>query len=130
MQIAGRAARNVDGTVLLYADTKTKSIQSIIAETVRRRKIQHEFNMKYNIKPETIYKTPEEILSSTSIAEAGKARIVSEKDIESLTLVEKEELIANLETKMKAAARKLEFEQAAELRDEIEMLSKNLWKEK
>ena len=69
-------------------------------------------------------------LSSTSIAEAGKVRTVSEKNIESLTLVEKEELIAALETKMKVAARKLEFEQAAELRDEIEMLSRNLWKEK
>ncbi len=130
MQIAGRAARNVDGTVLLYADRETKSIHSIRAETTRRRKIQDDFNIKHDITPETIYKTPEEILSSTSIAEAGKARTVSEKNIESLTLVEKEELIAALETKMKSAARKLEFEQAAELRDEIEMLSKNLWKEK
>jgi len=126
MQIAGRAARNVNGKVLLYADKETKSIHRIVKETNRRRKIQKEYNKKHGIKPATIYKSPEEILSSTSIAEAGKARIVAEKNIESLTLAQKEELIASLEKKMKSAARKLEFEQAAELRDEIEMINKNL----
>lgn len=128
MQIAGRAARNVEGKVLLYADNETKSIRAIVSETERRRKIQHEFNLKHGIKPETIYKTAEEIISSTSIAEAGKFQQEYERDIESLTLVEKEELIANLKIKMKAAARKLEFEEAAELRDEIEILSKNILK--
>ncbi|MFO7890730.1 MAG: excinuclease ABC subunit UvrB [bacterium] len=126
MQIAGRAARNVDGKVLLYADNETKSIRSIVAETVRRRKIQHEFNIEHGISPETIYKSAEEIKSSTSIAESGKSRPIYEKNIKSLTLVEKEELIAALKEKMKTAARKLEFEQAAELRDEIEMLNQNL----
>jgi len=130
MQIAGRAARNAGGKVLLYADKETKSIHRIVKETNRRRKIQKEYNIKHGIKPETIYKSPEEILSSTSIAEAGKAKAVAEKNIKSLTLVQKEELIASLEAKMRSAARKLEFEQAAELRDEIEVISKNLIKEK
>ncbi len=129
MQIAGRAARNVSGKVLLYADKETKSIRRIVNETKRRRKIQKEYNIKYGIEPETIHKSPEEILSSTSIAEAGKVKTVAERNIDALTLVQKEELIASLEIKMKAAARKLEFEQAAELRDEIEMLSNSLVKE-
>jgi excinuclease ABC subunit B len=72
MQTAGRTARNVDGKVIMYADVITQSMQKMISETNRRRKLQHKYNEKNNITPVTIYKSMEEILSSTSIADVRK----------------------------------------------------------
>lgn len=135
LQIAGRTARNVDGLVILYAEKITRSIQSFIDETNRRRKLQLEFNKQHNINPKTIYKTLDEILSSTSIADIqsqrrswhydrqpAKKMTFAEPIVKFLTEKQKEELIEQLFLEMKAAARNLDFERAAEIRDEISRL--------
>ena len=125
MQTAGRAARNVRGSVLLYADEMTKSMQKVIDETNRRRKIQAEYNKKHNITPETIYKTVGEVLISTSVADARAQPVVREKrKFKYVSAMEREELIEQLEREMDEAAKNLAFEQAAEIRDEIEKLKK------
>jgi len=125
MQTAGRAARNVRGSVLLYADEMTKSMQKVIDETNRRRKIQAEYNKKHNITPETIYKTVDEVLISTSVADAKTYPVVREKrKFKYVSAMEREELIEQLEREMDEAAKNLAFEQAAEIRDEIEKLKK------
>ncbi|MFN3270793.1 MAG: helicase-related protein, partial [Candidatus Kapaibacteriota bacterium] len=135
LQIAGRTARNVDGLVILYADKITNSIKSFVEETNRRRKLQIEFNKEHNINPQTVYKTLEEILSSTSIADIQQARnykkvekYVSKQTsfveplVQFLDEKQKEELIEQLFKEMKEAARNLDFERAAEIRDEIARL--------
>ncbi len=132
MQTAGRTARNVDGKVIMYADTVTNSMKKTIDETNRRRKLQLEYNKKHGITPKTIYKSKEEILSSTSIADvrtkeketdSGFAK-VAEPVIKYMTVAQKEDLIKQMEEEMLAAAKDLEFERAAYLRDEIEKLKK------
>lgn len=138
LQIAGRTARNVDGLVILYADKITRSIQSFIDETNRRRKLQLEFNKQHNINPKTIYKTLDEILSSTSIADIqsqrrswhynpqpAKKMTFAEPIVKFLTEKQKEELIEQLFLEMKEAARNLDFERAAEIRDEISRLKES-----
>jgi excinuclease ABC subunit B len=134
LQIAGRTARNVDGLVILYADRITNSIKSFVDETNRRRKIQLEYNKQHNINPQTVYKTLDEILSSTSIADIQQARQSRKLEkyshqnsfAEPLTYFlnekQKEELIEQLFKEMKEAARNLDFERAAEIRDEINKL--------
>jgi len=135
LQIAGRTARNVDGLVILYADKITNSIKNFIEETNRRRKIQLEYNRINNINPQTVYKTLEEILSSTSIADIQmqrqqrkaekviqKASSFAEPLVHFLNEKQKEELIEQLFKEMKEAARNLDFERAAEIRDEITRL--------
>ena len=135
LQIAGRTARNVDGLVILYADKITNSINNFIEETNRRRKIQLEYNRINNINPQTVYKTLEEILSSTSIADIQmqrqqrkaekviqKASSFAEPLVHFLNEKQKEELIEQLFKEMKEAARNLDFERAAEIRDEIARL--------
>ncbi|MGQ9818993.1 MAG: excinuclease ABC subunit UvrB [Candidatus Kapaibacteriales bacterium] len=138
LQIAGRTARNVDGLVILYAEKITRSIQSFIDETNRRRKLQLEFNKHHNINPKTIYKTLDEILSSTSIADIQSQRrgwhyerqpaskvSFNEPVIHFLTEKQKEELIEQLFIEMKESARNLDFERAAEIRDEIARLKES-----
>ncbi len=133
MQTAGRTARNVNGKVIMYADKITESMRKVIDETNRRRKIQTEYNEKHGIKPETIYKSVEEILSSTSIAELRKKDYdkeetaftkIAEPVIKYMSKEQKEELIEQMTEEMLAAAKDLEFERAAFLRDEIEKLKK------
>ncbi len=132
MQTAGRTARNVDGKVIMYADTITNSMKKTIDETNRRRKLQLEYNKKHGITPKTIYKSKEEILSSTSIADVrGKEKEqetsfskVAEPVIKYMTADQKEDLIKQMEEEMYTAAKDLEFERAAYLRDEIEKLKK------
>lgn len=128
MQIAGRAARNVGGKVIFYADQITKSMQKTIDETNRRRKIQQQYNEEHGITPTTIYKSIEDVMRATVVADEKvdkwgsrrkKARDAHEKR---LSQWEREELIQQYEQEMLAAARNLEFERAAELRDEIEWL--------
>ncbi len=125
MQTSGRAARNVHGKVLLYADKITQSMEKVIGETNRRRKIQMKYNEEHNIQPQTIYKTTEEVLLSTSVADAKTQTAVREKkqSYKSLSPIERLELIDRLEIEMKEASDNLAFERAAELRDEIEKLS-------
>ncbi len=130
IQIAGRTARNVNGKVILYADKKTGSMQRMLNETSRRRTKQLEYNTQHNISPKTIYKTTEEIISSTAIADIRQAKderkeripIVAESVVRYLSSEQKKDLLEELETEMKRAAKELEFERAAQLRDEITRL--------
>ena len=132
MQTAGRTARNVNGKVIMYADKITDSMRKTIDETTRRRILQTEYNKQNNIEPKTIYKSMEEILSSTSIADVRKRE---EKDDYSFTKVaepvlkymnseQKQDLVDQLIDQMHQAAKDLEFEKAASLRDEINRLKK------
>ena len=118
IQIAGRCARNINGRVLMYADTITPSMKKVIDETNRRRKIQLEYNKKYKISPSTIKKAIKEGIEIYQEAE----QIVAESiglDTEKLQL---QELIAQLTYEMEKAARNLQFEKAAFLRDKIKEL--------
>ena len=126
MQTAGRAARNVNGTVLLYADKVTKSMQKLFDETERRKKIQEAYNKEHSITPKTVYKTIDEVLISTSVADAKGQPVVREKREERIfSALEREEMIDRFEEEMKVAAKNLSFERAAALRDEIESLKKS-----
>ncbi len=132
MQTAGRTARNADGIVIMYADKITNSMQKTIDETNRRRKIQQEYNEKHGISPKTIYKSRDEILRSTSIADMRKKdeyeqtsfTKVAEPVIKYMSKEEKFDLMEEMMDEMKQAAKDLEFEKAAYLRDEIEKLKK------
>jgi excinuclease ABC subunit B len=125
MQTAGRAARNIEGTVILYADKITESMRRFRDETNRRREIQKRYNQEHGITPHTIYKTVEEIMTATSVADSKRATLISGKNIDSLSPLEKVELAEMLEREMLTTAERLEFEQAAELRDEIDRLRSN-----
>lgn len=128
MQTAGRAARNVGGKVIFYADTITNSMRKTIEETNRRRKKQIAYNKEHNITAQTIYKTVEEILATTSIADVRhKLQKVAEPKFEYGNL-DGAELIEHLEKEMKAAAANLEFERAATLRDEIKRIKHEIKK--
>ncbi len=132
MQVAGRTARNVNGKVIMYANVITKSMQKTISETNRRRIIQKEYNEKNNIKPVTIYKSTEEILNSTSIADMRKKddkedygfAKVAEPILKYMDKEQKQDLIEQLREQMHEAAKDLEFEKAASIRDEIAKLEK------
>ncbi|MBA4251976.1 MAG: excinuclease ABC subunit B [Chlorobiaceae bacterium] len=133
IQTAGRTARNVNGRVILYADVITQSMKKMIDETTRRRILQMEYNRVNNITPQTILKSYEEIISSTSIAELRKQdgkkistafTKVSEPIVKYMTKEQREDLIMQLSDEMHNAAKDLEFERAAMLRDEIERLKK------
>ena len=113
IQIIGRAARNSNGHVIMYADTVTNSMERAISETYRRREIQIAYNNEHGIVPQTITKDVREILEISSRDNSGKKKM--SKD-------EKQKLIIRLTEEMKAAAKILEFEHAAYLRDKIEKL--------
>ncbi len=123
MQTAGRAARNVDGKVIFYADRMTESMRKTIDECNRRRKKQLAYNKKMGITPRTIFKTAEEIMRTTSVADVRKQLPkVAEPQVEYGDSLSREELIERLNREMQAAAANLEFERAAILRDEIKRL--------
>ena len=126
IQTAGRAARNVDGKVILYADVVTESIRKTMDETGRRRTIQAEFNRENNITPETIRKNITDILSS--LAEQDYVTVETEEEAESeIASIPVERIsreIDKLTAQMFEAARDLEFEKAAELRDLIRALER------
>jgi len=120
IQTFGRAARNVNGMVIMYADTITKSMQQAIYETNRRRKIQIEFNKKHGIVPTTIKKSSKNPLYE--FGERRKKKILTVAETKEFYYLDKEALskkIRELEKKMKEAAKDLEFERAAEIRDEL-----------
>ena len=126
IQTSGRAARNVAGTVIMYADKITKSIQACLDETKRRRVIQQKYNEENNITPESIKKSISNVLGS--IYEADYVTVPAEVK-ERMTPLKEEDLpalIAKLTKEMKQAAKNMEFEHAAELRDEIKELNKIL----
>jgi excinuclease ABC subunit B len=133
IQTAGRTARNVRGKVILYADVITKSMKKMMDETARRREKQIAYNTEHNITPTTIYKSYEEVMSSTSIADVKSSRdqrrererlpLVEESIAKYLTPEQKADLLEDLKQQMMQASRELEFERAAQLRDEIQHLS-------
>ena len=115
IQTIGRAARNAEGTVIMYADTVTRSMRHAIDETERRRAKQAAYNAEHGIVPKTIVKSVRELIEISSESEKTLRRADGVK----LTKSERKELIEKLEKEMKAAAKMLEFELAAQLRDEI-----------
>ena len=125
MQTAGRAARNVGGKVIFYADRITESMKKTMDECKRRREKQIEYNQKSGITPQTIYKTTEEIMRSTAVADIRKSLPkVAEVKVTYGDKLSKEELLERLEKEMRSAAANLEFERAAVLRDEINRIKK------
>jgi excinuclease ABC subunit B len=129
IQTIGRAARNVDGTVLMYADEVTDSMKAAISETQRRRKIQLRFNREHGIDPQSIRKKVSDILLSMAV-DGGKApspdRGRRRRERVEMPTEELERLIQSLEEEMHQAARELRFEYAARLRDEVVDLRKEL----
>ncbi len=122
IQTCGRAARNVFGTVIFYADRVTQSMQRAVDETNRRRRLQAAYNKKHGITPETIQKEITSILSSVYESDYVTVRTVSEPAAEFKSLDGLENVIQDLESEMKEAVKKLAFERAAELRDQIKEL--------
>ncbi|WP_028988210.1 excinuclease ABC subunit UvrB [Thermicanus aegyptius] len=118
IQTIGRAARNANGTVIMYADTITESMRRAIDETNRRRSIQMEYNRIHHITPETIKKSVYEVIEATHAAEKKADYVTSIRDL-AMDREERRKLIARLEKEMKEAAKDLFFERAAELRDLI-----------
>ncbi|MEI6757780.1 MAG: excinuclease ABC subunit UvrB [Chlorobium sp.] len=131
MQIAGRAARNLDGFVVLYADVLTRSIREVLDETARRRTIQRQYNEEHGITPRSIIKSVDQILDTTSVADAEeryrRKRFGLEPKpermlaglLETLTPEEGYAMVAELRVEMQEAAVRMEYEKAAYLRDEI-----------
>ena len=122
IQTCGRAARNVHGHIIMYADTVTGSMQKAIDETNRRRKLQAEYNKKYGITPETIKSSIKDVLSSIYEADYYTVPVVAEKKEEYIPPHELPNIIKALRKEMQEAAKKLDFEKAAELRDRVREL--------
>lgn len=124
IQTIGRAARNAEGHVIMYADVITDSMRRAIDETLRRRESQEAYNKEHGITPKTIKKAVRDLISISK--EVAKTQKKLEKDMESMSRKELEELIGKVQKQMKAAAADLNFEMAAELRDQMIELKKNL----
>ncbi|HXG64181.1 MAG TPA: UvrB/UvrC motif-containing protein, partial [Blastocatellia bacterium] len=121
IQTMGRAARNVNGKAILYADRMTDSMRRAISETQRRREKQRAYNREHGITPQTVVKAIDSTL--VSIVEADYFKVPLElDDAEQYAPERLEETIQGLEAEMRAAAARLEFERAAELRDKIKHL--------
>ena len=124
IQTIGRAARNAEGHVIMYADTVTDSMRQAIDETMRRRQIQMAYNEEHGITPTTIQKSVRDLISISKKVAAEEMRM--EKDPESMSRKELEKLIADVTKQMRKAASELNFEAAAELRDKMTELKKQL----
>jgi len=127
IQTIGRAARNIEGKVVMYADKETEAMRTAIAETDRRREIQRAYNEEHGITPETIVKgisdISEFLMSDSKVPTKGRRRRENKVD---MTPAELESTIVELEEEMLAAAEELRFEYAAKLRDEIRELRREL----
>ena len=126
IQTIGRAARNSDGHVIMYADNMTDSMKAAISETNRRREIQQKYNEEHGITPQTIKKSVRDLISISKVI--AKEEVRFETDPESMDEKELEKLIGDIQKKMKKAASDLNFEAAAELRDKMVELKKTLAK--
>ncbi|MEP6925978.1 MAG: helicase-related protein, partial [Ginsengibacter sp.] len=136
-QTAGRAARNVEGLVIFYADKITESMQKAIDETTRRREKQIAYNIEHNITPTTIKKSIEQIMGQTSVLDIkgttaspyGVDEIINfaaEEQVEYKTIPQMEKAVSNIKRQMEKAARDLDFMEAAKLRDEMFRMQKEL----
>jgi excinuclease ABC subunit B len=117
IQTIGRAARNSEGRVILYGDKVTDSMDKAIKETERRRAIQIEYNEKHGITPQTIRKKVRDVIEATKVAESKKDYLTGAA--EKMSKKDRQALIQRLEVEMKDAAKNLQFERAAELRDAL-----------
>ena len=124
IQTVGRAARNAEGHVIMYADNMTDSMKNAIEETKRRREIQQKYNEEHGITPQTIKKAVRDLISISK--QIAQEEVRFEKDPESMTKKELEKLVADIQKKMQKAAADLNFEAAAELRDKMIELKKQL----
>jgi len=122
IQTAGRAARNLDGRVIFYGDTITDSMRRAMDETARRRHIQEAYNAAHGITPESIKKQIPVLDYATGAGNEGQLELAAESADAYGATGDTEQLIRRLEVEMKAAAKKLEFERAAELRNRIRTL--------
>jgi excinuclease ABC subunit B len=132
IQTAGRTARHLNGRVILYADTVTGSMRRMLDETGRRRAKQLQYNADNHIAPASVFKTIDEVLAATTVADVKAARdarrerskmpLIAESVVRYLTADQKKDLLEELRTEMENSARDLEFERAASLRDEIRKL--------
>lgn len=119
VQTIGRAARNVEGMVIMYADTITDSMRKAISETNRRRKIQMDYNKKHGIVPKTIKKAVRDVIEATKMVAEEPAEYLPQKDVSKMNKKELKSFIRKLEDKMDEASRNLNFEKAARIRDLI-----------
>jgi len=129
MQVAGRAARHQEGMVILYADKVSAAMDYLISESERRRKIQKAHNEKEGIKPTTIYKSVEDIMSTTAVADSIKDdnyKPIKNRKGDDFSKMDKQLAVDMMRTEMLEAAENLEFEKATKLRDEILKLEKEL----
>ena len=124
IQTIGRAARNAEGHVIMYADTMTDSMKAAIEETKRRRQVQMEYNEKHGITPQTIHKSVRDLISISKKVSSDEMKL--EKDPESMSEKELQAVIKDINKKMKKAAAELNFEAAAELRDQLIAFKKKL----
>ena len=126
IQTFGRAARNINGTVVLYADRITTSMKAAIEETNRRRTIQQQYNLTHHITPQTIHKAITDIFDTAYRSPETEPMQVAESQVDFVSEKDMESSIRDLETQMQAAAKELAFEKAALLRDRIKALRKRL----
>ena len=124
IQTIGRAARNAEGRVIMYADVMTDSMKLAIDETLRRRSLQQKYNEEHGITPTTIKKAVRDLISISKAVAETEDKLM--KDPESMSRKELEKLIGEVQKQMRAAAADLNFEMAAELRDKMIELKKNL----
>ena len=137
-QTAGRAARNVEGLVIFYADNMTESMQKAIDETTRRREKQIQYNIEHNITPTTIKKSIEQIMGQTSVLDIKGydekspyavdeiINFAAEEQVQYKTIPQMEKAVNNVKRQMEKAARDLDFMEAAKLRDEMFRMQKEL----
>ena len=119
IQTIGRAARNEHGRVIMYADRITDSMQRAIDETNRRREKQEAYNKEHNITPKTVYKEQRQLIKLTKVAEESEAADYAEKALKKKSTKELNSMAKELERRMQKAAKALDFELAAELRDRL-----------
>lgn len=130
IQTVGRAARNAEGHVIMYADKITESMEKAISETERRRKIQQEYNDEHGITPQTIKKAVRDLISISKAAEPGDASGKLKVDYESMSIKELEKVKTQVEKNMRKAAAELNFEEAAQLRDKMIEINKYIYEGK